>query len=112
MAQDETTGGEHDDNEMSLVMPFVVTTDNGGPFDSSAYVAGCEFGSINRMLDSLPPEVGEVRLVVRTDNVPQFDLAAMHHEMTFAHEPWKADPSWSYVWFVRHGYKNTDTSAA
>lgn len=65
------------------IMRFVVTADNGGPLDSTAYVCGYEMGALDARLSAakhhhLPaPEA-----MIHRENVPQADLVAMHYGMT------------------------------
>jgi hypothetical protein len=67
------------DHEYGLVMPFVVVTSVGGPYDDDAYVAGYEAGMADAQLAHGPRVVD---LVVRSDNAPQIDLIGMRHGYT------------------------------
>jgi len=84
-----------------LVMPFVVTRSNGGPFDDAAYVAGAEFGQLDEHLR----QAAAVRAIpqpryINSANVPQVDLLAMHHGFTVTFEPWDEHPDeWTMATF-------------
>lgn len=64
------------DYSAELLMPFVVCASHGGPFDDVAFCAGYECGTIAARLEIEQPAV--LQASVRTANVPQFDLIAMH----------------------------------
>jgi len=82
------------DPEFSLVMPFVVCETNGGPYDDAGFVAGCYFGLVQERVE----RVGWFEGYVPTPLVPQLDLLAMHHSLTFRSEEWAEHPAdWSYV---------------
>lgn len=83
-----------------LVMPFVVVTSVGGPYDDTAFVAGCYYADIDRVLkDWGPPEYSAY---VYPALVPQLDLLAMHHGYTMVSEPWEDHPDdWTLVTFSR-----------
>lgn len=73
---------EHDDDEVgySLLMPFVVCSDNGGPFDPAAFTAGFEMGKLFErcaFMDAM--EVPALMATIRRTNLPQADLIAMHY---------------------------------
>ena len=89
------------DRDYELVMPLVATADHGGPFDASAYAAGLEAGSIMRLLWSVHSEVRVVSSTVRTANVPQLDLFAMHYGFTLRHRADADNDFWSYATFIR-----------
>ena len=88
---------EHEDDsegEYGLVMPFVVCPD---PYEDQAFVAGCYQGQITEKLQS---GVKEHAQYVPTPLVPQLDLLAMHHGLTFKSEPWEDCPDdWTWVEF-------------
>jgi hypothetical protein len=87
------TVGDDDAREFGLVMPFVVVASNGGPYDDDAYVAGYEAGLVDAMLSAQPVKVeGHT---VRTANVLQVDLLAMHHGFTCTAED--IGEGWSVV---------------
>lgn len=65
--------------EMSLVMPFVVVTSKGGPYDDTAFAAGWAAGEIDRALAAVAGFEVAVDRMVPTALVPQIDLIAMRH---------------------------------
>lgn len=72
-----------DDSEAavaSLVMPFVVVQSEGGPFDDESYSAGYEMGHMWCFLQMVTGmnDIRNIDLMVRSANVPQADLVAMH----------------------------------
>ena len=94
-----------DEVEFSMVMPFVVCKSNGGPYDDSAFVAGAEFGKIASELErweSGALRVYEMQTQVRSEMVPQYDLLAMHHDLTLTATPWEEHPDeWTFLTFSR-----------
>lgn len=91
---------EHDEpeGEPELVVPFVVTDDNGGPYDVDAFKAGHYHGEISVTLNYEP---SMFETYVPTPLVPQLDLLAMHKGYKFKATEWDDDPEWSLVRFVR-----------
>jgi hypothetical protein len=85
------------------LMPFVVVKEHGGPFDAESFSAGYECGNIMRMLDQVPPEVPALVLTVRTANVPQIDMFAMHHGWLAAAVPYGEEAYWSVMELTRGG---------
>lgn len=85
------------DAEYTPVMPFVVCTSQGGPYDDAPFVAGVRFGDLHRLMRSLPPEITTFRHVDYWALMPQIDLLAMH-------ERWQVDvdasegEAWSDEW--------------
>jgi hypothetical protein len=59
-----------------LVMPFVVVTSVGGPFDDNAFAAGWTCGQVDTQLAAKPAELA---LSGYTNLREQFDLIAMKH---------------------------------
>lgn len=91
----------HEEPDRELVMPFVVCVDQGGPFDSKAFVAGCEFERHNAELRACPGALAWQAYVV-PEMVPQYDLLAMHHGFTMQSEPWDEHPDdWVLVTFTK-----------
>lgn len=88
-------------DERGLLFPFVVCVSNGGPFDDQAFAAGYECGQIASRLAAGRHVL--LQEVVRTPNVPQLDLIAMHYGYTLASVvPWPEAPDeWSLVTFRR-----------
>lgn len=68
-----------DSPRAELVMPFVVVTSKGGPYDDEAFMAGWYAGEIDRMLTGAQG----VDIVLYRDVpralLPQIDLIAMRH---------------------------------
>jgi hypothetical protein len=85
-----------------LIMPFVVTTDAGGPFDSAAYVAGWECGAIDAFLSAAGKWGVEVNRYVDSRIVPQLDLIAMRHGYTLSTEAWEGhEDEWTLATFAK-----------
>lgn len=89
--------GEHDPEDgYTLVMPFVVTTDAGGPYESGAFVAGARFGQDSAELRAEQPD--EWQRYVYPPMVPQYDLLAMRYGYAITVEPWAEHPDeWALV---------------
>ena len=88
-----------DDGEFGLVMPFVVTADNGGTYDARSFVAGARMEAVRRRC-----EAGEVQIESYEPPplVPQLDLIAMRYGYTMTEEPWDEHPDeWTLVTLVR-----------
>ena len=93
---------DDDSPSFGLVMPFVVCSDQGGPYDPGAFVAGCYFGELGERL-----KAGEnpVMKYVPTPLVPQLDLLAMQYGYQFKAEAWAEHPDeWTEVRFWLHGH--------
>jgi len=92
---------------MSLVVPFIVCTSQGGPYDDDSFVAGFQAGEIDKALAVAMTAGARVATwTVRTALVPQLELLAMHRG--FMHieaveigedEDHPAMPEWSVVTF-------------
>lgn len=91
------------DEGMSLVMPFVVCTSQGGPYDDAAFVAGVRMQQIDAILAAGPADCGWVyRVAVEPTLAPQLDLVAMQHGYAMTHEPWEPHPDeWVLATFTR-----------
>ncbi len=57
---------------------FVATTTEGGPFDTSAYLAGYEAGMIESVLGLMAPT--HLKHSIDERNLEQIDLVAMRHD--------------------------------
>jgi len=84
-----------------LVMPLVVVTSKGGPFDDNAYAAGWEAGAFMETLRALaraglPASDIKLHMPVRAANVPQLDLIAMDAGWAMQTDP-ADDGFWVYV---------------
>lgn len=86
--------------EYGLLYPFTVCTSKGGPYEDQAFVAGVQFGRVAAAMERQEPLIGPV--MVRSDLVPQIDLAAMHHGYTLSAEAWDEHPDeWSRATLTR-----------
>lgn len=97
--------GDQDQPEQdgySLVIPFIVCTSQGGPYDDDAFVAGFQAGQIWRSLAAIAAVEGTgFDAMVRTELLPQLELIAMHHG--FPHiEVEKHEGDWT-TWRCRSG---------
>lgn len=73
------------DNEgtYELVMPFVLTRSEGGPYDDAAFSAGMTCGQLWTELMILAKHGATPRpRYVQPEHVPQIDLIAMHYGYT------------------------------
>lgn len=81
-----------------LVMPFVVCSSKGGPYEDTAFVAGYQAGGIDMALAAQSAISGEgMRVTVYTALVPQLDLIAMRHGFLAEAETDTLYPQWT-VW--------------
>lgn len=66
-----------------MVMPFVLTKSNGGPYDDAAFAAGMTCGQIWNELKILAGH-GAIPAprYVKPEHLPQIDLIAMHYGYT------------------------------
>jgi hypothetical protein len=62
-----------EDHEYALVMPFVVTKDNGGVYDPSSFVAGARMADIRHRCETGEPQI---RSYEPPPLVAQLDLIA------------------------------------
>lgn len=86
---DEMTAIAHEADPEEFAMPFVVTSDNGGPFDVDAYTAGWEMGILAaRLSAAVFHQLGLPHVTIMVDNVPQVDLLAMAHGCRAYVVPW------------------------
>lgn len=88
-----------EDASYELVMPFVVCTSKGGPYDDAAFVAGYELGHLDRDLAVLANIGGDcMTRTLRKASMPQIHLIAMRHSMVV--EPCEEDDEWMTLHFV------------
>lgn len=89
MSDDEQEAG------YGLVMPFVVTESEGGPYNDVAFVAGWTCAAIDEALSHsgtswsgyVPPGI-----------LPQLDLIAMRRHLVVTQEPWEGhEAEWTLV---------------
>ena len=99
---DHEFSGEED--TYGLIMPFVVCSSKGGPFDDDAYVNGYEAGNFDAKLESGGLEMFET-LVFHTANLPQIELIAMKHGYSMKAGPANPDDDpdneWSIATFAK-----------
>jgi hypothetical protein len=106
-----TSEDEPEAGGMSLVYPFVVCTSHGGPYEDHPFVAGVQFGQIERRL-FMAAQLGATTVAldnaVYTSLIPQLELMAMHHGFPVvearevdATPDYDAMPEWSFVKFHR-----------
>lgn len=91
-----------DEQRYEFFMPFVTTTDAGGPHDPASYIAGFETGALDarlKMLAAIP--VVEWRTVLHRENLPQVDLIAMAHGYAITEEPVEDDGETENIEAVR-----------
>jgi hypothetical protein len=86
--------------DWGLVMPFVVVTSTGGPYDDDAFVAGYQCGEIDRALKTIRAAGGSrLDATVRSAVVSQLDLIAMRHGFKLTARPTEVD-GWSTAEFA------------
>lgn len=78
-----------DEAEYGLLIPFVVVTSKGGPYDDKAFVAGARYGKVAEILHAKPEEFNTFEY---PEMIPQFDLLAMHEGYTMKVTPWVEYP--------------------
>lgn len=91
-----------DEVEYELVMPFVVVTSKGGPYDDEAFVAGWSCAEINQAIEAVAPWNGTFVRAIRTTVLPQVDLIAMKHgyQLTYDEdEDRERDDGWTLAVF-------------
>ncbi len=90
--------------EHELVMPFVVCSSKGGPYDDSAFVAGYRCGQFDQILGGALGVGGpaECTFPAEPGLVPQLDLLAMHHGYTLVAVPWKDGADWVTATFTKN----------
>ena len=90
----------------ALVMPFVVVTSKGGPYDDDAFTAGWQCGDLDRRLATIKDAGGEFyRTTLRKEVVPQADLIAMHRGFTLATEDFEDAEGWTAGVFTASGFE-------
>lgn len=83
-----------------LVMPFIVCSDQGGPYDAAAFVAGATWQAIDSELERDKPII--TSHYVDPALVAQLDLSAMRHGYRLEAAPWDEHPDeWTLVTFHR-----------
>lgn len=69
-----------DDDHMpgwQLLMPFVICTSKGGPYDDEAFTAGYAAGRVAAILEAAPAAVDRVRFTLQRPLLPQLELIGM-----------------------------------
>jgi hypothetical protein len=81
-----TEPGEHiPDGRRPLLLPFVTTTEHGGPHEPASYAAGWEMGVLATVLDVTRPAA--LTQTILAANGPQADLVCMRHGYTATLRP-------------------------
>lgn len=93
MSDDEKTPREY-----GLVMPFVLCTSNGGPYDDEAFVVGWEMGALEAWLEAGQPNGAQRQ--IHSTAVPQADLLAMRYGYAMSAEPYDEVPEWTLLTFT------------
>lgn len=96
---------EPEDDRYELVVPFVVCTSVGGPFDDDAFVAGFQAGQVDQALKTAAvSRAREVSFTVNSELVKQLELIGMNHGFpVITAEPSEGAPSWTFVTFRTDG---------
>lgn len=90
----------------SLVMPFVATASNGGPYADEPYVCGYEMGLLDGTLGMAP---STAKITIHAGNRAQADLVAMKHGYTMTiDEPTSPDAEQAGDWLFT-SYRKTST---
>jgi hypothetical protein len=90
-----------DEVEYALLFPFVSVLSAGGIFDDAAFTAGFELGILHADLGAAARVTAtSLRRTLRTDNVTQADLIAMHHSYRMRAVDSGVE-GWSYCIFRR-----------
>lgn len=87
--------------QYEIVMPFVVTQSNGGPYDDDAFVAGWYAAELDIVLEQMARFHCGMARTVPTPLVPQIDLIAMKYGFYFEHEPCEDAEGWSNVQILK-----------
>lgn len=93
-------GSEH----YTLVMPFVICRDRGGPFDADSFAAGWACAVIDVRL--LGESDSTIEVPVLRTVVPQLDLVAMRRGWRLSTEG--LDDEWVLATFTRLGVAERD----
>lgn len=87
--------------EYDLVMPFVLTNDNGGPYDPAAFVSGYRLGQLDSALAlcQTVPLTEPTELVAPPNEAEQIDLIAMKNGYKSSQREYDSDSDWSVYAF-------------
>lgn len=85
----------NDEPGYALVMPFVTTTDQGGPHDAESYIAGFEMGRLDATL-SVMRQLGfrSHWTQIHASNRAQADLLAMRYRLIVEFTEYENFPEW------------------
>lgn len=85
--------------EYGLVVPFVACASNGGPYDDTAFVAGCQYEAIRQDLRRRPRSH---EVYVYPELRTQLDLLSMEMGYDLTTEAWNEHPDqWMLATFRR-----------
>ncbi len=82
--------------EHTLLYPLIVCKTNGGPYEDDAFVAGCYFGHIETLCQTLDFE-HEIYEHIPSPLAPQIDLLVMHEKCSMTAEPCEEHSEWTHV---------------
>lgn len=88
-----------EDQDYSLVMPFVVVTSEGGPYDDESFVAGFQSGRIYERMSQGEAEFTEM---VNPDLFRQCNLIARRYGYTMQTHRTGDDENWREITFRSH----------
>lgn len=90
------------DHHGNIVMPWVVTTSTGGPYDDRSFAAGFQAGAIISDINRFAAERRwpSISGTVYTAVIPQLDQIAMAYGVVCRSEPCPGHDDWSHVIFT------------
>jgi hypothetical protein len=94
-------GDEPEGEGYELVVPFIVCSSAGGPYEDDAFVAGFQAGQVDQALQAAAvARASEVRFTVDTTLVKQLELIGMSRGFpVMLAEDADDAPGWSFVTF-------------
>lgn len=99
--EDSQVDEDNDKEGYRLVMPFVTTTDNGGPHDPESYVCGWEMGRLDIALGTMRQLGFRAHYSqFHAANKPQAELLAMKHQMHMVATVYDENPEWMEAEFT------------
>lgn len=88
--------------EYSLVMPFILCTSEGGPYDDEAFVAGYECGWLDSHLETCKSLLATPdSRYVHTNVLRQLDLICMSHSFRLTKGQVDDSGEWTWVTFTK-----------
>jgi len=91
---------DDEDSGYVLLMPFVLSQSNGGPYDDKAFAAGMTCGQFWAELETVAAHGALPRpRYVRPEYIPQLDLIAMHFGYTLTAGDTDSEPGWQRIDF-------------